>query len=157
MCPQNYLHLLLTKLMSANQYGIIALTGRAHCLRQVAFFFICHFSQFPTLAQFFGYIFHFAGLIVGPAYFYKDYLQFIEGSNYDNNENIIQQVSPGQLIKQRDKSCLPTKGGNRMIRLWHKPATAVKMYQYSTCKEVHLKTDTKTDTILLAKLLQRAK
>ncbi len=38
---------LLEKFMSANESGIIGVTGRAHCQRQVAFFFL-HFILFLT-------------------------------------------------------------------------------------------------------------
>ncbi len=48
--------------------------------------------HFPTVTEFFGYTFHFAGIIVGPVFFYKDYLEFIDGSNYDQDKQDSNQV-----------------------------------------------------------------
>ncbi len=42
---QLWLTTLSEKFMSANGYGIIGVTGRAHCQRQVAFFSDCHWIK----------------------------------------------------------------------------------------------------------------
>ena len=40
-----------------------------------------NFRKTPSPAEFFGYVFYFAGVIVGPAFFYRDYIEFITGEN----------------------------------------------------------------------------
>ena len=51
------------------------------------------FSKYPSLIEVFGYVFHFAGLICGPSFFFRDYLDFITGDNYVNKEKGVIQVS----------------------------------------------------------------
>lgn len=37
--------------------------------------------EYPTLLASFGFVFHFAGIICGPAFFYKEYMEYINGKN----------------------------------------------------------------------------
>ncbi|XP_054707299.1 lysophospholipid acyltransferase 6-like [Uloborus diversus] len=45
----------------------------------------------PSVLEFFSYIFHFQALMCGPLIFYNDYVDFVEGRNYEKNAspNII--------------------------------------------------------------------
>ena len=43
--------------------------------------YLINFRKTPSPAEFFGYVFYFAGIIVGPAFFYRDYIEFITGEN----------------------------------------------------------------------------
>lgn len=44
----------------------------------------------PTALEFFSYALHFQGLMAGPLVFYKDYIDFIEGTHFlkHNNANV---------------------------------------------------------------------
>lgn len=44
----------------------------------------------PTALEFFSYVLHFQGLMAGPLVFYKDYMDFIEGTQFlkQNNGNV---------------------------------------------------------------------
>lgn len=43
----------------------------------------------PTALEYFSYMLHFQGLMAGPLVFYKDYIEFIEGSNIlKHNTNV---------------------------------------------------------------------
>lgn len=37
--------------------------------------------RLPTALEYFSYVLHFQGLMAGPLVFYKDYIEFIEGTN----------------------------------------------------------------------------
>lgn len=41
----------------------------------------------PTALEFFSYVLHFQGLMAGPLVFYKDYIDFIEGTQFLNKNN----------------------------------------------------------------------
>lgn len=41
----------------------------------------------PTALEFFSYILHFQGLMAGPLVFYKDYIDFIEGTSFLKHTN----------------------------------------------------------------------
>jgi len=43
---------------------------------------LCLHRQVPSLLEFSSYVFSFHGLMCGPFCFYKDYVAFIDGSNY---------------------------------------------------------------------------
>lgn len=49
----------------------------------------------PTALEFFSYLLHFQGLMAGPLVFYKDYIDFIEGTQFlkQNNGNVSWFVS----------------------------------------------------------------
>lgn len=44
----------------------------------------------PTALEYFSYVLHFQGLMAGPLVFYKDYIEFIEGTHFlkHNNANV---------------------------------------------------------------------
>lgn len=46
--------------------------------------------KFPTLLEFFSYVFCFHGIMCGPFCFYKDYVNFIDGSNYRVQSSALQ-------------------------------------------------------------------
>lgn len=39
-------------------------------------------SKIPSLVEFFGYIFHFQGVAIGPGCCYQDYIEFMNGDNF---------------------------------------------------------------------------
>lgn len=41
----------------------------------------------PTALEFFSYTLHFQGLMAGPLVFYKDYIEFIEGTHFLKHTN----------------------------------------------------------------------
>lgn len=41
----------------------------------------------PTALEFFSYVLHFQGLMAGPLVFYKDYIDFIEGTAFLKHTN----------------------------------------------------------------------
>ena len=41
----------------------------------------CFYRCLPSLVELFGYIFYFGGIFLGPGFFYRDYKDFIEGTN----------------------------------------------------------------------------
>lgn len=41
----------------------------------------------PTALEFFSYVLHFQGLMAGPLVFYKDYIEFIEGTSFLKHTN----------------------------------------------------------------------
>ncbi|CAF0937475.1 unnamed protein product [Brachionus calyciflorus] len=38
-------------------------------------------NEFPSMLEYFSYLFHFQGIIIGPGCNYKDYIEFIDGTN----------------------------------------------------------------------------
>lgn len=48
----------------------------------------------PTALEFFSYVLHFQGLMAGPLVFYKDYIDFIEGTQFlkQNNGNVSIEI-----------------------------------------------------------------
>ena len=46
-------------------------------------------SKYPSFIKVIGYIFHFGGIICGPAFFFKDYMEFISGKNFEYNEEFL--------------------------------------------------------------------
>lgn len=54
----------------------------------------------PTALEFFSYVLHFQGLMAGPLVFYKDYIEFIEGTHFlkHNNGNVSYFASNKQNI-----------------------------------------------------------
>ncbi|XP_031641002.1 lysophospholipid acyltransferase 1 [Contarinia nasturtii] len=45
-------------------------------------------STLPTTLEYFSYVLHFQGLMAGPLVFYKDYIDFIEGTNFLKHTNV---------------------------------------------------------------------
>jgi len=39
--------------------------------------------KFPTLLEYFGYLFHFSGFLVGPTNTFREYIDFIEGKDIE--------------------------------------------------------------------------
>ena len=68
--------------------------------------FFCNRSL-PTLVELFGYIFYFGGVFLGPGFFYRDYQDFIEGTNLLPEEK---------------------KGRNGVLNDLHKPETSGIFY-----------------------------
>lgn len=49
--------------------------------------------KLPSALEFFSYVLHFQGLMAGPLVFYKDYIEFIEGTNIlKHNTNVSDHV-----------------------------------------------------------------
>ena len=63
----------------------ISLSRKVHLL----FFF----SQYPSVVEVFGFVFHFGGVICGPIFFFRDYMDFISGANYQCNDDNTVSVS----------------------------------------------------------------
>lgn len=40
----------------------------------------------PSLIEYYGYLFQFQSILAGPNILFKDYIQFIDGSNFKNAE-----------------------------------------------------------------------
>lgn len=66
----------------------------------------------PTALEFFSYMLHFQSLMAGPLIFYKDYIEFIEGSNllkHNANVSVIMGV-----FKRRKCKCIENTLANRL-------------------------------------------
>lgn len=51
--------------------------------------------KLPTTLEFFAYVWHFQGLMAGPMVMYRDYVEFIEGTNIlkHSNGNVSQHIN----------------------------------------------------------------
>lgn len=65
--------------------------------------------QLPTALEFFSYTLHFQGLMAGPLVFYKDYIEFIEGTHFLKHSNANVSISP---TKFKTLFCLHSKWSN---------------------------------------------
>lgn len=49
--------------------------------------------KLPSALEYFSYVLHFQAIMAGPALFYKEYIDFIEGNN------LIQRTTPSVSLK----------------------------------------------------------
>lgn len=72
----------------------------------------------PTVIEYYGYLFQFQSILAGPNILFKDYVQFIDGSNFKTEDKVIhyslvklcistQHVT--LLIFFRTKNCVTTR------------------------------------------------
>ena len=64
------------------------------------------YREFPSVVELVSYVFCFHGLMCGPFCFYKDYIAFIDGSNYSGN---VAAVATGNGVSNCDGHTLSTR------------------------------------------------
>ncbi len=58
---------------------------------------VCY-SSMPSLLQFSSYIFYFQALLAGPLCFYSDYLKFVDGSHFTEQNTNEKSSDPDMLV-----------------------------------------------------------
>ncbi len=102
----------------------------ASCVFTGFFFFGFFFRKMPSMLELWSYIFSFHGMMCGPFCFYKDYVAFIDGSNYSQGDAVGFQsecLPPSSLARDLNVFASTSLGNC----VWNLHSSQPRQWKYS--------------------------